>query len=386
MLQGCLRAVLLLVSVSAQNLLELSDPSGTVFEPWSPCHDVSGDGKRALVTGITGMLGSHVAEALLARGFKVYGVVRPRSNMRNIGSFQKKIELVTAELTDPWRVLRLMEKVQPDFVFHFAAQAFNSLSNDQPSETLSTNMLSTLHLMEAVRQLQLQSKTRLLIAGSSTVYGASTEEWDGPVPESASMKPVSPYGVSKAATELLALQYWRAHGLQVVVPRFFIHLAPRGVEALALHDFARQVALIERGLLDPPVLRHGDLSTRRDITDIVDSAPVVVCLAAVAPSGTVVNLGSNVSYSMEQLLHQLVKLSDAELRLELDTSRLRSYDEKIVMADISEIKKLTGWQPQPDMPRLLKLLLRYWRHEVAFRNPLENDPKLGSSQSGSAEL
>ncbi|CAJ1380200.1 unnamed protein product [Effrenium voratum] len=318
------------------------------------------------------MLGSHVAEALLERGYEVHGVVRPRSNLRNVASFQAQLH--TAELTDPWRVLRLLDRLRPDVVFHFAAQAFNSLSFEQPAETLTTNLMSTLHLLEAVRQLGLS--TRLVVAGSSTVYGASTEEWDGPVPEEAPMQPVSPYGVSKAATEMLALSYARAHNLHVVVVRFFIHLAPRGVESLALHDFARQVAMVERGLL-PPVLRHGDLSTRRDITDIVDSAPVVVCLGEVAAKGTVVNLGSNVSYSMQHLLNELVRLSPSwgnqsdspGLRLELDKSRLRAYDEKVVMADIRKVQKLTGWVPQPDMPLLLQMLLDYWRHEIEFRFP-----------------
>lgn len=367
----------------------------TFFEDWSPCHEARGQGKTALVTGITGMLGSHVAEALLERGYEVHGVVRPRSNVRNVAAFQSKVKMVTAELTDPWRVLRLVQKLKPDFIFHFAAQAFNSLSFEQPAETLHTNLMSTLHILEAVRELKLSS--RIIIAGSSTVYGASTEEWDGPVPEEAALKPVSPYGVSKAATEMLALSYARAHGLHVIVPRFFIHLAPRGVESLALHDFARQITMVERGLLSPPVLRHGDLSTRRDITDIVDSAPVVVCLGEVAPKGTVVNLGSNVSYSMQQLLQEMVRLSpswsegnatnlERRLRLEQDSSRLRFYDERIVMADISKVQKLTGWVPQPDIPLLLRMLLDYWRHETAFRYPEKKTPKNANADESLAEL
>ncbi|CAE8607552.1 unnamed protein product, partial [Polarella glacialis] len=253
---ACSAVFLLLLAPSAQTGTRAeSAASGRDrfqgFEEWSPCRVLHGQGKRALVTGITGMLGSHVAEALLERGYEVYGVVRPRSNLRNVASFQDKVTLLNGELTDPWRVLRLMETVRPDYIFHFAAQAFNSLSYEQPAETLSVNILSTLHLLEAVRQLGLQNTTRLLIAGSSTVYGASTEEWDGPVPESAAMKPVSPYGVSKAATEMLALQYARTHAMHIVVARFFIHLAPRGVEALALHDFARQIVMVEQGLRDP---------------------------------------------------------------------------------------------------------------------------------------
>merc|ERR1740121_2661007 len=258
------------------------------------------------------------------------------------------------DLTDPFRTLGILREASPDYVFHFAAQALNGMSYNEPATTLNTNVMSTLNILEAVRQLGRQKQARILIAGSSTVYGVSTEDWEGPIPESAPLQPVSPYGVSKVATEALAMQYGRTHGLQVVVPRFFIHLAPRGVEALALHEFARQIALIERGLQEP-VIWHGDISTRRDITDIVDSAPVVVCLAENAPSGTVVNVGSNTSYTMRDLLQQAVDLSGVPggIRLELDQARLRAYDERVVMADISLLKRLTGWRPQPDMPHLI---------------------------------
>lgn len=356
---------------------------GTSFEPWSPCLEHRARGKRALVTGITGMLGSHVAEALLERGFIVYGVVRARSNMRNIATFAANITVVTAELTDPWRTLSVLKDVEPDYVFHFAAQAFNSMSYEEPAYTVNTNVMSTLNILEAVRKLGRQKETRILIAGSSTVYGVSTEVWDGPIPETAPLQPVSPYGVSKVATEALALQYGRTHGLQVVVPRFFIHLAPRGVEALALHEFARQISLIERGSL-APVVRHGDISTRRDITDIVDSAPVVVCLAESAPSLTVVNIGSNISYSMEDLLRKIVEMSGAadRIKLEQDVSRLRAYDERTVMADITLLRKLTGWNPRPDIEHLIGLLLDYWRREVAFRDPVNSGGARSGAQGG----
>lgn len=104
--------------------------------------EARGKGKIALVTGISGMLGSHVAEALLDRGYEVHGVVRPRSNLRNVAAFQSRAKMIIAELTDPWRVFRLVQKLKPDFIFHFAAQAFNSLSFEQPAETLHTNLMS----------------------------------------------------------------------------------------------------------------------------------------------------------------------------------------------------------------------------------------------------
>jgi nucleoside-diphosphate-sugar epimerase len=319
------------------------------------------------------MLGSHIAEALLLKGYDVHGVVRPRSNARNIAPFRGNITVVIAELTDPWATLKIIREADPDYIFHFAAQAFNALSFDAPEYALSTNIGTTLNVLEAVRQLPgLAKKTRILLAGSSTVYGSSTNNYDGPIPESAAMQPVSPYGVSKAATEQLGLMYAQTHGLGVIVPRFFIHLAPRGVEALALHEFARQIALIERGLQDP-VVNHGDISTQRDITDIVDSAPVVICLAETAPSGTVVNIGSNMTYTIKDLLEKAISLSNRkDIKLNLDKSRIRAYDEKIVLADITRVKSLTGWEPRPDMPHLIRLLLEYWRGEVAFRNMLSS--------------
>mmetsp|Transcript_49334 Transcript_49334/g.139249 ORF Transcript_49334/g.139249 Transcript_49334/m.139249 type:complete len:374 (+) Transcript_49334:1-1122(+) len=354
--------------------------AATYFEPWSPCHEHRGRGKRALVTGITGMLGSHIAEALLRRGYEVYGVIRARSNVRNIASFSANITVLTAELTDSWHTVEIIKDVNPHYIFHFAAQAFNSMSYSEPAYTLNTNVMSTLNILEAVRQLKQKEEVRILIAGSSTVYGSSTEEWDGPIPETAALQPVSPYGVSKAATELLAQQYGRTHGLHIVVPRFFIHLAPRGVEALALHQFAHQVALIERGLQEP-VIRHGDISTQRDITDIVDSAPVVVCLAESAPRGTVVNVGSNVTYAIRDLLERALQMSSVRgIRLQADQSRLRLYDERIVMADITKLKALTGWRPQPDIDSLIHLLLEYWRREIAFRYPSDPAPRARGSE------
>jgi len=344
---------------------------GTYFESWSPCHAaIRGEGRRALVTGITGMLGSHVAEALVSQGYQVFGVVRARSNVRNVAKYFNNITLVTAELTDPWRTLRIVNQTSPDIILHFAAQAFNGLSYDEPEYTLSTNIVTTLNILEAIRQLGTKDHTRILLAGSSTVYGASTEQWDGPIPETAQMQPVSPYGVSKASTELLANQYAFAYGLQVVVPRFFIHLATRGVESLALHEFARQIAMIERGL-QSPVIKHGNLSNMRDITDIDDSARVVICLAEIAPSRTVVNIGSNLSYTVRDLLTEAVSKStmSSTISLEQDPLRLRAYDERLVLADISRVRQMTGWRPQPDMSRLISDLLDYWRHEVEFRHP-----------------
>lgn len=360
----------LAIAISPIRLLQ-----ATSWERGSPCEGLTGKGKKALITGGTGMLGSHLTEALVDLGFDVYVFVRPRSALKNIASVLSKITLIPGELTDPWRTLKTVQDIKPDRIFHFAAQAFNSMSFNDPDYTLDTNIKTTLNLLEAVLRAGLQNKTRLVLAGSSTVYGQSTEEVDGPISEDIPMKPVSPYGVSKATTELLGQQYARTNGIHVIIPRIFIHLATRGVETLALHEFSRQIAMIERGLQEP-VIKHGDISTKRDITDITDSAGVFICLPEVAPPGTVVNVGSSMTYTMKDLLDLAIsKSTTLNIRLELDPARLRPYDEKIVVADITKVKKLTGWQPQPNMDGLAADLVEYWRQEINARYPLPQRQK-----------
>jgi GDP-mannose 4,6-dehydratase len=330
----------------------------------APQCDVPLAGERtALVTGITGMLGSHVAEVLLARGYKVVGLLRARAHARKISNMMDNITVAWGDMTDPFNVIRVLEKHQPDFVFHFAAQAFNGLSYDSPDFTMDTNMRMCLNLVEGLRLTNLTKKTKVFFAGSSTVYGATTETWDGPIPEHAPMAPVSPYGVSKASGELLLLQYWRSHGLQVVVGRFFIHLAPRGTSALALHEFARQVARAELGLQEP-VLRHGTLSTLRDITDIRDSGPAVVCFTETAEPGTVVNVGSGRSFSMEQVMKMSLQHARVTVTPQLDQARVRPYDEKSVLANLSKFANLTGFAPITPLEETARAIVEYWRGEV----------------------
>lgn len=323
-----------------------------------------GERPAVLVTGITGMLGSHTAEVLLSRGYEVIGFMRPRAHSRAIANILPRITVATGEMTDPFSVLKVLKKHRPALVFHYAAQAFNGQSYDAPDYTMDVNTKMTLNLLEGLRLANLTGSTKLFVASSSTVYGQQAELVDGPLTEDVPFAPVSPYGVSKAATELLALQYWRAHGLQVVVGRFFIHLAPRGTSALALHDFARQISLIEAGQQEP-VLRHGNIGTRRDITDIRDSAPAVVCFAETAAAGEVVNVGSGRTFTMQQVLEMSLRHARVEIRTELDPSRARPYDEKAVLSNPAKLQRLTGFEVATPLEETARSIVDYWRGEVA---------------------
>ncbi len=335
----------------------------------------------ALVTGISGMIGSYVAKALVDTGrYQVHGLVRFRSKLSNLAGYVNSITLHYGDITDSTRMRSLLREVKPAFIYHMAAQAINGVSYDSPELTMHTNVMGTLNLLEAVKtELSLPVGThsqdtkakhvppcRILIAGSSTEYGQTADEWNGPIPEDAPMKPVSPYGVSKVATEMLAFQYFRSFGIQSIVARFFIQVAAGGTEHLAMQEFARQIAMIERGL-QPPVLKHGNLQTKRDMTDIAESAGVVVSLAEKGVPGEAYNIGSGETYKMQDLLDMMLKQSKVKIAAELDTSRLRVYDEKELVVDNQKLRKVTGWTPKPNIAHTIKQVLDYWRREVHDR-------------------
>jgi nucleoside-diphosphate-sugar epimerase len=203
----------------------------------------------------------------------------------------------------------------------------------------------------------------VLLAGSSTEYGRTADLWPGPISETAAFDPVSPYGVSKVATELIGRQYFHSFGIPVITARLFIHVGTGATESLALQEFARQVAMIERGLL-PPVIRHGNLETARDTTDVRDSAATIIKLAEIGVPGESYNVGSGISTSTSELLKMVVDQSQVKVRTELEESRLRVYDEKKLVADNSKLRLLTGWVPNPNMNRTIRDILDYWRLTV----------------------
>jgi len=315
------------------------------------------------------MIGSFIARELVRDPcVEVFGLVRWRSNLRNLGGILGRIRLVHGDLSDAFRMRDIIREVLPDRIYHFGGQAINNVGFDSPQYTLQVNIIGTLNLLEAVRDVErLRRQCRILLAGSSTEYGQTSDHWGGaPIPETAPLLPVSPYGVSKVSAEMLVRQYFLAHGIPAIIARIFIHVAPGGTEHLAIQEFSRQVAMIEQGL-QAPVIRHGNLETSRDMTDIRDSAPVMVALLEKGEPGEAYNVGSNILYATKQILDLIVEQSSVPVMTEVDSSRFRKYDEKILRANISKLSGLTGWVPNPNMRRTVTDVLNYWREEVRLR-------------------
>ena len=325
---------------------------------------------RALITGVSGMIGSYVAKQLIAEGkYEVHGLIRYRSDLVNLAGELHNIKLIHGDVLDGARMRSVVASICPKIIFHFAAQAINGVSYDSAELTLDTNIKGTFNMLEAVRSAGLGPTTRFLLAGSSTEYGRTADTWNGAIPEIAPMAPVSPYGVSKAAADLLAQQYVHSHGMQVITARFFIQVASGGTESLAPQEFCRQIAMIERGLQDP-IVKHGKISTRRDITDLRDSASVITKLAELGEAGEVYNIGSGIALSIEDILSTAISLSlRKDIKTVLDVSRERLYDEKVLLSDNSKVRKITGWVPNPNITDTVHDILQYWRRKVSMLYP-----------------
>lgn len=326
---------------------------------------------KILITGITGMIGSHVARFLVERGDDMHGLVRWRSNLRNLAGILDKTHLHLGDIQDEALVRRLIDQVRPDLIYHFAAQAFNGVSWGSAHYTLRVNIEGTLNILEALRE-QSSTVTRVLMGCSSTEYGETTRTWEGPIPETAPLRPVTPYGVSKVAQEMLGNQYFHSYGIPVVTARVFNQIGTGHTESAAIQEFCRQIAMIEAGLQEP-VMHVGHLGARRDFTDIRDSAPVFVELAETGIPGEAYNIASGHAVSMQELLELAIGMARIPIRIEFDESRVRPYDEKLLLGDNTKIRQLTGWTPSTDLRRSLSAILEYWRTEISMLYPRVND-------------
>lgn len=314
---------------------------------------------RALITGISGFVGSHLAEYLLAHtDWQVSGTVYGRHD--NIAHLRERLTLYPAELSRLDVVRYIIEEAQPDFIFHLAAQPIPSLSRLDPWFTLENNIRAQLNVLEVVAQLGLPA--RVLVVGSSEEYGKITPA-DLPVDEETPLRPVTPYGVSKVTQDYLGLQYYLSHGVAAVRVRAFNHIGPRQREGFVAADFAKQIAEIEAGLR-PPLVMVGGLDMGRDFSDVRDIVRGYHLALTRGRPGEVYNIGSGSSFTVRALLETLVRLGGCAVSVVQDPARLRPVEVPEIRADISKFRAHTGWAPAIPLEQSLADVLDYWREQV----------------------
>jgi GDP-4-dehydro-6-deoxy-D-mannose reductase len=314
---------------------------------------------KALITGITGFAGSHLADHCLERGgLDVYGIVRWRSRTENIEHLQGKVTLLECDLRDATSTRDVIELVRPDYIFHLAAQSFVPTSWRAPTECLVTNVIGQLNIFEAVRKIDL--KARIQIACSSEEYGMTSDS-ELPITEDQPLRPLSPYGVSKVGQDLLGYQYFMSYQMDVVRTRGFNHTGPRRAPVFVVSDFAKQIADIEKGLKEP-VIHVGNLDAERDFTDVRDVVRAYYLALEKGKSGEAYNICSGKSWRIGDMLDKLLSFTGAKIKVQQDPARLRPSDVPRLRGDCSKFERDTGWAPRIPFEQTLKDMLEYWRH------------------------
>lgn len=310
---------------------------------------------RSLITGAGGFVGSHLAELLLAAPeAEVWGCDLSHERRPYLPS---ALKLLAADLRDPAEARAVVEQCCPDRIYHLAGQAFVGDSWNNPWATLETNLRAQLNLLEAVRAACLE--TRILVVSSAEVYGRILPQ-DLPLDETCPLRPDSPYGVSKVGQDLLGWQYHISHGLHVVRVRPFNHIGPRQNRRFVAPAFASQIAAIEVGR-QPPVIKVGDLSVRRDLTDVRDMVRAYSLALELGAPGEVYNLGAGQSHGIRELLDILLGFSTVQIKIEVDPARLRPSDIPELVCNVSKFQAVTGWRPHIPFEQTLKDLLEYER-------------------------
>lgn len=314
---------------------------------------------RVLITGISGFVGSWLAEYCIGRA-EVYGTIRWRSKRDNIQHIEDKITLLEADMRDSHSMALVVKEAEPDYIFHLASQSYVPSSWRAPADTMETNAIGTINLLEAVRNANCDPVIQ--IAGSSEEYGLVYPE-EVPITETNPLRPLSPYGVSKVAEDLLGQQYYRSYGIKAVITRSFNTTGPRRGAVFVTSNFAKQIAEIEKGL-EEPVMHVGNLNAKRDFSDVRDIVRAYWLAVNHCDYGDVYNICSEKARTIQSVLDLLLSLSTKKnIEIKKDPSRMRPSDVEILQGDCTKFKDKTGWQPEIAFEKTMLDLLQFWREK-----------------------
>jgi GDP-mannose 4,6-dehydratase len=329
-----------------------------------PQKKVYAETMKILITGVTGMVGSHLADYCLAHhpSVEVHGTVRWRSPRDNIAAILSQVHLHAADLHDLGSLIRLLKEVRPDRIFHLAAQSYVVDSFSLPADTIHVNTIGTTNLLEAVRLSELDPLIH--ICSSSEVYGQVRED-EVPIRENNPFRPASPYAVSKVGEDMIALQYFLSYGMRTIRTRMFTHTGPRRGDVFAESAFARQIARIEAGLTEDNVVRVGNLASVRTFADVRDAVRAYWLLLEKCTPGEVYNIGGDRTATIGEMLEILKSLARCDIRHEVSEALLRPSDVTLQIPDTSKFRDATGWKSEVTLEHTMEDLLNYHRARLA---------------------
>ncbi len=316
---------------------------------------------RALVTGVAGFSGLHLARHLLDQGAEVVGTAHESVDAPRLDPLRKDITLLACDVCDAERTRAVVREAQPDAVFHLAGKTTSRFTGANPRSTFDANIFGTMSLLEAVRQER--PEATVLVTGSSGEFGLVLPE-ENPIPETNPLRPVSPYAVSKIAQGMVALQYHQAHGLRTIRTRTFNCIGPGQGDDLVCSAFAKQIAEIEAGGR-APVIEVGNLDAARDFVDASDMVSAYVLLAERGTPGELYNVCSGNPTPIAHMLETLLEMSACDIDVKQDPARMQPSDVPVQAGDYTRLHEDTGWEPKTPLEDSLRQILDDWRARVA---------------------
>lgn len=313
---------------------------------------------KILITGITGFAGSHLAELLVTKDLEVTGTHISDRHLNNIETVKDKVKLYKVDLVNAEDTFNIVGEVKPDIIFHLAASTSVSDSFKKPAEVITNNAASQVNILEAVKIHNLLS-TRIVITSSAHVYGQVSADRI-PIDESTPFRPDSPYSVSKITQDYLGLSYFLGYKIPIIRLRPFNHIGPRLSPEISISRFAKMIAVIEKEKCEP-VLKVGNLSAKRDFTDVRDMVKAYYLAGEYCVPGEAYNIGTGITYMIKDVLDKLLSLSQRKITIEVDNALLRPSDIPELRCNPDKFKQITGWKPEIPIEKTLKDILDYWR-------------------------
>lgn len=306
---------------------------------------------KALIIGAGGFVGGYLIRELSNYGYEVHATHLPSENIKD-GCFRHVLDIMRKD-----DISELMCEIKPDIVYHLAAQSSVALSWKKPQLTAEINIIGSINVMES-----LPDNTRLVLIGSGEEYGFIREN-ACPIKESEPPEPANIYAVSKVCTGMIGRIYHRAYNKDIIIVRAFNHSGPEQSEMFVISDFCKQIAEIEKGLR-PPEISTGNLSAKRDFTDVRDIVRAYRLLGEKGISGKTYNVGRGRAVSIEYILDTAMGLSEISIVHSTDPNRLRASDIPVIEPDVSEILSDTGWKAEISVEKTVSDTLDYWRKKI----------------------
>ncbi len=290
---------------------------------------------------------------------QIAGIIHPSYEVQHLKE-SPRIVIYREDIQNEKKLKSLVEEIVPETVYHLAGMAHVHESWKNRREFITTNFIGAMNLVEACRDLPVFPK--ILFIGSAECYG-NVPESEQPIFESRPFSPLSPYAVSKTAQEILGIQYAKAEKLPIYLSRSFNHTGPRQKETFVCPAFARQIVMAELGR-SSPVLTVGNLSAKRDFSDVRDVVRAYQAILETGIPGEPYNVCSGSAISIEEMLHILLSYSKIKIQVEVDPQKFRPADMPLLLGSPERLKRDTGWNPVYDIHRTLLDLLEYWRYKL----------------------